>query len=174
MRVCAAPGSARRLKCERLLELLGTRLVSITPQHSEHDRSAEIAAWTGRYRPLAWVAVDDEPANLAGVPDNKRVLTRADRGLTLDDAQLIIDRLRAQLKLVAIGDNDERWNDAARHVLTAEPVSLRATQSPHRRPTAPSPSNSTSRAWFTRTVGHIRSIWCTETRKRTGGSTAAL
>lgn len=96
MRVCAAAGSKRQLLCGRLQQVLQDRLVSKTPQHAEADRAAEIMAWVNRFKPKAWVAADDEPANLAGLPEVHTVLTDSDSALTSADAAMLLGKLRAQ------------------------------------------------------------------------------
>jgi len=97
IRVCASAGSRRRLLCTRLLELLQGRLVSKTPRHPQATRSAEILEWVSRFEPSAWVAIDDELANVDGLPESRRVVTESASGLTRDDAKSVLRKLRAQM-----------------------------------------------------------------------------
>jgi hypothetical protein len=98
MQVDASFGSTKRqLKFRKLCEELGGLLVSKTPAHPEPcHRPDEIMAWVERFRCKRWVAVDDEPVNLEGLPAGHVVQPLATVGLTAADAEKIIEQLRGQ------------------------------------------------------------------------------
>lgn len=80
--------------------LLRGRIIGHTDLLANGNRSGDIINWIAAYErehnAVPWIAIDDNAKNVSGLPGSHKVITRDTLGLTKQDSELVLGKLRAQ------------------------------------------------------------------------------